>query len=246
MKRHLSTRTSATCPRALWGLTHPAALAEWPGHKCFITTHGGGRDSYDGYISPPVTPEHHSVRSQKPQRARNQSDKTELSQCVCIETENRHLACPSVCLSSLRTSFISSFLPTSCPLYLAFILSCLLSNLDFHRNPFRFTLLSSLLLFNSFLFVIHSFLSSCLLPPPLRPSCVSWSVLCTHSAPCGSSLVCCRCLDSAETIRFVLNAASHWAPTLIGVSTQAGFHLPAQMWLCLLPTFRSNWDLMNR
>lgn len=35
--------------------------------------------------------------------------------------------------------------------------------------------------------------------------------------------------------------------TLIGVSTQIGFQLPAQMWLCLLRrAFKSKWDLMNR
>lgn len=35
--------------------------------------------------------------------------------------------------------------------------------------------------------------------------------------------------------------------TLIGVSTQAGFQLPAQMWLCLLcRPFKSDRDLMNR
>lgn len=143
---------------------------------------------------------------------------------MCLHRDREQTLGLSVCLS-VFTPYILYFLIPSYQLSSP-VFSRILTSTE---NPFRFTLLSSLLLFNSFLFVIHSFLSSCPLPPPLRPSCVSWSVLCTHSAPCGSSLVCCRCLDSAETIRFVLNAASHWAPTLIGVSTQAGFHLPAQM-----------------
>ena len=38
-------------------------------------------------------------QSQKPQRASNQSDKTELSQSVCIQPQNRLPVCPSACLS---------------------------------------------------------------------------------------------------------------------------------------------------
>lgn len=259
-------------------------------------------------------------QSQKPQRASNQSDKTELSQSVCIQTQNRLPVCLSVCLPVGLTvclfislplcpfhvslsffflsillffffyicpSFLVSLLPyllsSSHPSFLHTSLFCLsfvqfspssafplffpyilpvwpdfyslqsfllfalpLLHLSFHLSIFLLypkNLFISSILFLSFLhffqssflslvfplfllsFFLHIFLLLVLFyhlphPPHLSlippSSCVSWSghssVLCTHCAPRGFSLMCCCCLDSVETIRSVLNAASHWAP----------------------------------
>lgn len=126
-------------------------------------------------------------QSQKPQRASNQSDKTELSQSVCIQTQNRLPVCLSVCLSDWLSDCLSVYIPASLPfpcfsvflfsfnpsffffLHLSF-LSCLLTSLP----PFIFpSFFPSHLIVLSFLCTVLplfclSFIFS------LHPSCLAW------------------------------------------------------------------------
>lgn len=105
MKRHVLTRTSRPLPglseaphKVTFQFTKYILLRpERQGRTNSLLT--GRRDSHDGCISPSrVTLEHCSLRARVPKapKSTNQSDKTELSQCVFFETENRYSACLSV------------------------------------------------------------------------------------------------------------------------------------------------------
>lgn len=114
---------------------------------------------------------------------------------ACLHRDRAQILCLSVFPPYFL--FISTFLTFICPLCLASIPSVYIFPF-FPRSP--------------------SLLSCSFAPfsPLLCPRCTSWSgnssVLCTRSAPCGFIFACGCCLDAAETIRSVLNAASHWAP----------------------------------
>lgn len=191
MKRHLVVQTLRPVP----GLSEATqttisilqinpSVARAAEKQYFTAAHGRKRDSHDGYISPsPVTPEHSPLWSSAPKAPKS----------IVAVLQNRAV---TICLHRDRgqtQSYVS--LPAClfffCFLFFPFFLSfflffCLKGWMDVQIDRF------------------------------LLPFCISRSgyssLLCTHSDPCGSRLMCCLCLDSAEAVRSVLNVASHWAP----------------------------------
>ena len=159
----------------------------------------------------------------------------------CLPSINPLLICPS-CLLSFPPSFHSSVHLSS--LSHIFFMSSILFLLFLHFSQSSFLSL----VFLSFLlsFFLHIFLL--LVPPPVLCIMV-WTQLCALHTLSSTwlqphvLLLFGQHRDNQICVKCSLTLGS----TLTGVSTQAGFELPAQMWLCLLcRPFKSDWDLMNR
>lgn len=198
-------------------------------------------------------------QSQKPQRASYQSDKTELSWSVCTETENSLSVCISIYLSILPSFFFfsPSFLPSGHHSFLltflsSFHLSFLHPFLSF-CHPYFFSFHPSVLPFYSSSLPL-SFLSpffTLSVPPFLHPflCLMVWTQLPALHTFCSMWLQprVLLLFGQCRHNQFCVKCGFTLGSTLIGVSTQAGFQLPAQMWLCLLcRPFKSDCDLMNR
>lgn len=152
---------------------------------------------------------------------------------------------PPFFLLAIIPSFWHSFLPSISPFFTPSCPSAILtffhfippSVLPFYSSSLPLSFLSPFFTLSVPPF-LHPFL--CLMVwtqlPALHTFCSMWlqpRVLLLFGQ-CRHNQFCVKC-------GFTLGS------TLIGVSTQAGFQLPAQMWLCLLcRPFKSDCDLMNR
>lgn len=182
--------------------------------------HSGERETRDGYISPPpVTPEHSPLRCSVPKAPKS----------IVATWQNRAVTF----MSALRTVSLSlSSLSFSLSIHLA---SIHLPHSSIH--PFLSTLSSECWTdceapWSNKMDLTSSSLSS------LHPL-AAWTALCSAHALHHLALASCAFVfGQHETIRSVLNAASHWASHWF-LLTQAGVQPPAQMSHCLHRPFKS-------